>query len=91
MKKIAVIMFVLAASFSAFAALSVRSLANSFTLEWDEVEGSLWYDIYIDDGFIVRLDSSQLSFTVENLEGNREYKVSWAARDGENNNLDQQS
>ena len=70
-------MLVLAASFSAFAALSVRSLANSFTLEWDEVEGSLWYDIYIDDGFIARLDSSQLSFTVENLEGNREYKVSW--------------
>ena len=61
-------MLVLAASFSAFAAFSVRSLANSFTLEWDEVEGSLWYDIYID--------------------GNREYKVSWAARDGENNNLD---
>ena len=88
MKKIAAIMLVLAASFSAFAALSVRSLANSFTLEWDEVEGSLWYDIYIDDGFIARLDSSQLCYTVENLDGNREYKVSWAARNGENNNLD---
>ena len=76
MKKIAAIILVLAASFSAFAALSVRSLANSFTLEWDEVEGSLWYDIYIDDGFIARLDSSQLCCTVENLDGN----ISW---DGE--------
>lgn len=88
MKKIAAIMLIIAVSFSAFAALSVRSLANSLALEWDEVEDVVWYDIYIDDGFIARLDSSQLSFTVENLEGNREYKVSWAARDGENNNLD---
>ena len=70
-------MLIIAVSFSAFASLSVRSLANSLALEWDGVEDALWYDIYIDDGFIARLGSSQLSFTVENLEGNREYKVSW--------------
>ncbi len=88
MKKTIAIMIFLSAAFSVFADMSVSSKANSLHIEWDAVQDAVWYDIYIDDSFIVRLDSSQFSFTVANLEGNREYKVSWAARDGENSNLD---
>lgn len=70
------------------AEVDVEPAPNAVELSWAEVEGAVHYDIYIDDVFRARLAADETSARVESLPGDEEVKVSWAARDGGDNNLD---
>lgn len=69
-------------------ALSVDTTPYGAELSFSPPSKAVYTDIYIDNGFIARLDSSQLSYDLQNLESDREYRLSVAYRDEENRDLD---
>ncbi len=68
-------------------AIDVVERPTGFLVDWKEVEGAKWYDIYVDDGFVARLDNNVFSYEIGNLMSNKTYNISFAARDEGNNTL----
>lgn len=71
-------------------AFDAYSTPTSLRLSWEEVPGAVYYDVYVDGSFIVRLDSSVHDYEVRNLLSGRTYELSFAARDQDNNTLEAQ-
>ena len=67
--------------------LETEALPSSVILTWNEVEDAVYYDIYNEDNFIVRLDSSKRSYTVKHLLSETRYDFSIAARTEDNATL----
>lgn len=63
------------------------SSPTSIALKWDRIGEALYYDIYKDNEFVARVDSSQHSYEIDNLYCSTSYNISIAARDGENNTI----
>ena len=63
-------------------------LVNDVNLEWNEVEGASFYDVYANDIFLARLDADTFSYTAVNLDQDSAYRIIVGARDEENNTLD---
>ena len=66
--------------------LSSDVIADEVALEWEAVEGALFYDIYNEEAFITRLDASILSYTLS-LGQKEAYSLIIGARDLANNTL----
>ena len=64
------------------------SYPSSVFFSWEPVEGAVYYDIYEGEDFIVRLPSSELSYTVERLPSSESFSFSIAARTADNATLD---
>ena len=67
--------------------LETEALPSSVILTWNEVEDAVYYDIYNEDNFIVRLDSSKRLYTVKHLLSETRYDFSIAARTEDNATL----
>ncbi|MBI9095920.1 MAG: hypothetical protein JEY71_13700 [Sphaerochaeta sp.] len=87
MKRLLVVMFslsVLLSSLSAMEARLLESFPNQVEISWDAVKGAVWYDLYLDNQPIKRVEASTLrqylGSNEESLESNREYQVIVAAR-----------
>lgn len=81
---------VILCSVSSALALDVQARPTGFLVSWDRVDGAEWYDLYVDNGFVARLENDVFSYEIGNLMSNTGYDISFAARDGENNTLDAQ-
>ena len=68
-------------------ALSLNLTPYGARISYEPAEGSIYTDIYIDNGFIARLEGGN-SYEIKGLESDREYLLSVAYRDGENNDID---
>ena len=66
----------------------VKAFPSSVELSWSEVEDAVFYDIYSGEDFIIRLDNTSLSYTVEKLFSDKSYSFSIAARTEDNATLD---
>lgn len=64
------------------------SYPSSVYFSWKPVEGAVYYDIYNGQDFVVRLPSSEHSYTVERLLSSESYSFSIAARTEDNITLD---
>ncbi len=60
---------------------------NDVSLTWSKVDGSIYYDIYRGSDFIVRLDNTTTSYTIEDERQNAEFVYVIGARDGSNKTL----
>ena len=67
---------------------NARVLVNSVVLSWESVDGAQWYDIYNGEAFVVRLPSTENTYTVEHLAQDSGFRFVLGARDGDNNTLD---
>ena len=70
----------------------LHSLPNQVEISWDAVKGAVWYDLYLDNQPMKRVNATTLRESLgsneESLESNREYLVSVAARNAKNVTLD---
>lgn len=85
-----VMSFVSLALFAASMKMSAYAMPTSVALDWTDVSGADFYDIYKDDAFVVRLDANQLSetsYVVESLNSNTEFVFKIAARKKDNQTL----
>ena len=73
--------------YSASMTLNADIAPTSVSLSWSSVAGTVYYDIYKDNEFVARLDSSSHSYNVEKLLSNKSYTFSIASRDEKNNTL----
>lgn len=88
MKRLAILTLVALFCLPVWAQTTLEAHPCAITLAWDAVEGASFYDIYLDDAFVVRLSDGETAWRIDGLEGWRDYKVSWAARDVDNKDLD---
>ena len=72
-----------AASFTIKADVDV----NDVSLSWSQVDGAIYYDIYRGSDFIVRLDKSASSYTIEDERQNADFVYIIGARDKDNKTL----
>ena len=75
-------------AFSALYAVSLDSTPYGARISFSAPDNTVYTDIYIDNGFIVRLDGNETGYEIKGLESDREYLLSIAYRDGENNEID---
>ena len=85
MKRLLLALFFFVPSF--IYAIDVVERPTGFVVAWEEVEGAEWYDIYVDNGFVARLENDVFSYEIGNLLSNKTYDISFAARDEGNNTL----
>lgn len=69
-------------------AVSVFAKPTSVIVEWDGTEGAVYYDLYLDDVFVKRLSASERHYEIVNLRSDTDYRLSFAARDMDNNDLE---
>lgn len=77
-------------AFSASMKMTGTAMPTSVALDWTEVDGADYYDIYKDDAFVVRLDANAISdssYTVEKLPSNTSFVFKIAARKKDNSTL----
>ena len=82
--------FIASAAFSASMKMSAYAMPTSVSLDWTDVSGADFYDIYKDDAFVVRLDAQKISdssYVVEKLNSNTEFVFKIAARKKDNQTL----
>lgn len=90
-RKAVLVFIMIMISFSLYASqlnLKAQVLVNDVNLEWSEVEGASFYDVYANDIFLARLDADTFSYTAENLAQESGYRLIVGARDENNNTLD---
>lgn len=61
---------------------------SSVDFSWSGVPGAVYYDIYNEDAFTVRLEGDATSYTVSHLLSDTDYSFSIAARTADNETLD---
>lgn len=90
LRKLLFILLLLLISTTLFAALNatLSTHPTSLSLTWDSVDGATFYDIYNGNDFIVRLDGSERSYTIKDLDSEKSYSIALAARDSANNTLE---
>ncbi len=67
--------------------LSVEPTPYGAFIDFDAPEGSVYVDLYIDNAFIARLDSSERKYSIESLDSDTEYLLSVAYRDSSNGDI----
>lgn len=90
-RKLSLVFIMIIIPFSLYAGrldLRAEVLVNDVNLEWNEVEGASFYDVYANDVFLARLDADTFSYTAVNLDQDSAYRIIVGARDEENNTLD---
>lgn len=90
-RKLSLVFIMIIIPFSLYASrldLMAEVLVNDVNLEWNEVEGASFYDVYANDIFLARLDADTFSYTAVNLDQDSAYRIIVGARDEENNTLD---
>lgn len=90
LRKLLFILLLLLISTTLFAALNatLSTHPTSLSLTWDSVDGATFYDIYNGNDFIVRLDGSERSYTIKDLDSEKSYSIALAVRDSANNTLE---
>lgn len=84
---IVVLVVICSSAFAASMTLDAKAYPTLVLLSWNEVANTVYYDIYKDNEFVARLDSSSREYKVEKLLSNTEYSFSIASRDASNNTL----
>ena len=69
-----------------YASVDLQTTPSGCHLDWTATEGAVFYDIYVDNQFVNRLDSNAREYEISALPPG-EYDLAFAARDGENNTL----
>lgn len=90
-RKLSLVFIMIIIPFSLYASrldLMAEVLVNDVNLEWNEVEGASFYDVYANDIFLARLDADTFSYTAVNLDQDSAYRIIVGARNEENNTLD---
>ena len=87
-RAISVVLLLFFTSFLYAFSLTATGRPSSVLLSWDEVDGTVYYDIYTGKDFVVRLDSTVRSYEVENLLSDTSYSFSIAARTEDNETLE---
>lgn len=68
--------------------MEVKPLPTGANLTWSLVPESVYYDIYVNREFVVRLNNDATSYTLSNLIQGTEYEVILGARTATNETLD---
>ena len=80
--------FILIFILSSLDAVSLAPTPYGARLKISSPSDTVYTDIYVDNGFIARLDGSESSYEITGLESDREYLLSIAYRDAYNSDLD---
>ena len=83
-RKLSLVFIMIIIPFSLYAGrldLRAEVLVNDVNLEWNEVEGASFYDVYANDVFLARLDADTFSYTAVNLDQDSAYRIIVGARD----------
>lgn len=80
--------FILIFIISSLDAVSLAPTPYGARLKISSPSDTVYTDIYVDNGFIARLDGSESSYEITGLESDREYLLSIAYRDAYNSDLD---